>query len=386
MNDVSILFPLPSTADGSSDLLAPSASGARGPLLPSALYSTVGPITGSTPFSPPDGGSFELVAAYADLRVVAMRLDPCFASLAPDPHGVGCTAQLRLILQEVRAPSSGSGAPQAFDSALHVFYSLTRQELLDLGRALVALRVANANGASLGPLAPHPIMVSQGLGGAMTQGVEALILQYAGVQNLIHTAQLSSTLNELGSSWTMSAFDVANAGTTVTAFAIPTLVQDAGAVALQTVSSRVANPGSFSGADFEPATTSADNLTPLDDGMPTALGTSQVQAAFDSLVRIENPRDDSPNTIDCASCHVVTLTEDLVAMPLFSLDDTTSALAFVPDGKTVLAADMIPTAGTGAAESIDIHAFSYIGQSPNINQRVVNETAAVVEYLNDLPQ
>jgi hypothetical protein len=31
---------------------------------------------------------------------------------------------------------------------------------------------------------------------------------------------------------------------------------------------------------------------------------------------------------------------------------------------------------------LNIHVFSYVGTSPTISQRVVNETAAVVEYLN----
>ena len=77
--------------------------------------------------------------------------------------------------------SSDAGAPVAFDSALHVFYNLTRGEFLALfAEALVDLRVANANGEAAGPLAPHPIMARQGLGGSMAKGVEQLILLYAG--------------------------------------------------------------------------------------------------------------------------------------------------------------------------------------------------------------
>ena len=93
MNDVSILFPL---TGAPSSYLAASASGKRGVLLPQALYDHVGHIAGSSgPITPGGGGD----AAYTDLHVVAMRLDPCFASLAPDPHGDGCANQLRLIFQ-----------------------------------------------------------------------------------------------------------------------------------------------------------------------------------------------------------------------------------------------------------------------------------------------
>ena len=63
-------------------------------------------------------------------------------------------------------------------------------------------------------------------------------------------------------------------------------------------------------------------------------------------MRVENPADESPNTIDCASCHFATPTEELVGSPLFSFDDRTSPSSFQPDG--------------------------------------VNESAAIVEYLRNL--
>ena len=44
---------------------------------------------------------------------------------------------------------------------------------------------------------------------------------------------------------------------------------------------------------------------------------------------------------------------------------------------------MTPTFATSPGFSI--HAFSYHRKFPTINQRVVNETAAIVEYLNNLP-
>jgi hypothetical protein len=101
-------------------------------------------------------------------------------------------------------------------------------------------------------------------------------------------------------------------------------------------------------------------------------------------VSIENPRDNSPNTIDCASCHIAASTENLIAKPLLSLDDETSPLAFQPNRAFVSSADMAATFNT-ADEHLDVHAFSYVARSPSISQRVVNETASVVAYLNQLP-
>jgi hypothetical protein len=389
MNDVSVLFPLPSREADIDNLLAPSATGDQGVLLPSALYGSMGSITGSTANTSDTANE---LAAYADLRVVSMRIDPCFASLAPDPHGVGCQAQIRLVFQEV---DWVTGSATAFDSALHAFYDLTRGEFLALAQALVDLRTANANGEASGSLAPHPVMVRQGLGGAMSTGVKRLILQYAGERNLVRLAQLGTQNNELEQMWTMSAFDVGNASAKATPRQIATLAPDAGSTTVEFVgfghgSESGSGVGSGSGANepgasFGPTTASDDNFIPLDDGRPEDLSASTRQAAFDALVRVENPRDNSPNTIDCASCHMATPTEKLIAMPLFSLDDTMSPLAFVPDGTVVTTRDMTASFAMSAGQ-INIHAFSYFGDAPGISQPAVNETAAVVEYLNNLPQ
>ena len=393
MNDVSILFPLPSSTGDIANLLSASSSGPRGTLIPSALYPMVGPISGSTKVATQQGpASVSNIAAYSDLHVVAMRVDPCFASLAPDPHGAGCTAQLRLVFQEVlpaAQESFGGVGPGAstFDSAIHAFYSLTRAELLTLAQALVTLRKANDNGISLGPLAPHPIMVSQGLSGALSKGVQQLILQYAGGQNLTRLTELSNGAQPLTSTdepalWVMSGIDISNAPTgTTSPMVIPTLT---GSSKLQQLDAVLPAPGNFFFANFAPATTSTDDLTPLDHGSAAQLSASARQAAFDALVRIENPALHSSNTIDCGSCHFATPTEAFVAMPVFSLDDTASALAFHPDGTSVTASEMMRTFSTSSIQ-LNIHAISYVGQTPAINQRVVNETASVVEYLNKLP-
>jgi hypothetical protein len=379
MNDVSVLFPLPTTKVDIDNLLTASSTGARGPLVPKNLYASIGPIAGS---SPADAGANERqpsIAEYQSLRVVAMRIDPCFASLTLPQDGVGCDPQLRLIFQELTEPVGAPGV-DAFDSALHAFYSLTRSELLTVAQALVALREANADKVSFGPLAPHPVMVRQGLDGPMSQGVRALILQYAGAQNLVRVAQLN-TFSGIVNTWGFRADDVTSATTAkTTPFVIPTLSPDAGALS-QTVTL------SFNGAPgmFLPPTLSADNLEPLDDSCNSL---SACTPAFNALVRVENPSDHSSNTIDCVSCHSATSIESLIAMPQLALDDRTSPLAFQPTGASVTAADMAPTPGNltvDDAKTANVHAFSYFSTNAGISQRVVNETAAIVQYLNGLP-
>ena len=107
---------------------------------------------------------------------------------------------------------------------------------------------------------------------------------------------------------------------------------------------------------------SHDDYGALDDGDPASLSLPERQAAFDALVRVENPADNSPNTFDRASCHLATPTEKLVAMPLFSLDDTTSPLAFQPDGTYVTHGDLAPTFQNQPTNlgPINLHAFSLL--------------------------
>jgi hypothetical protein len=391
MNDVSILFPLPANAADPDKLLLPSAVGDQGVLVPSALYASAGPITGTTLA---DDAGDEVFAAYADLRLIALRIDPCFASLAPDPHGEGCTAQIRLVFQEV-GWDTVNAVPVVFDSALHVFYELTRGQFLAMAQALVALRVANSDGADpRGPLATHPIMVRQGLGGPMSTGVEQLVLQYAGEKNLVRLAELSFLGPGFqGELWNMSAFDVGRGATVATPRAVPTLnTEDGGpssSIFVQGVGGLV-NPPPMDGGHsslsvfYADPKTSGDSFIPL-YFEPMSLSMSAAETAFEALVRVENPKDNSANTVDCGSCHLATPIEKFNTLPFFGLDDTTSPLAFQPDGTSVTQADIVATFSTNDAQ-LDLHAFSYFGTSPAISQRTVDETASVVEYLNDLAQ
>ena len=64
-----------------------------------------------------------------------------------------------------------------------LFYSLTRDELLGAVAEIAQLREAAAIPGARGPLAPHPIMAAQGLGGAFSKAVQALVLRHAGETN-----------------------------------------------------------------------------------------------------------------------------------------------------------------------------------------------------------
>ncbi|HTJ45304.1 MAG TPA: hypothetical protein VL463_24525 [Kofleriaceae bacterium] len=357
MNDVSILFPLNGAA---STYLAASDAGARGVLLPPALYDAVGHLSGSTG-SPPPGGIAD--AVYGDLHVVAIRIDPCF--------GNACDDQLRLVFQEVK--DDGSGGATTFDSGLHAFYRISREDVVTIAHAIGSLRASNSSGERLGGLAPHPILVTQGMNGAFADGLRTIVLRYAGASNLVRVTKMSAT--QVGFSWEFSGFDVSDANAPhFTPMVIPTLAGAEG----QNFFRGFAND-TIDG-QFNPATTSADDLTGLaDETHAQSMSPSDRAKAFAALVRIDHPAHDSPDTIDCASCHLATPISKLVA-PRFGLDEAHADGVFEADGVHVLPSELGATFDPSGP--FNLHAFSYVDRSPAINQRTVNETAAVVELLS----
>jgi hypothetical protein len=366
LNDVSVLFPLPKTeAERSKGLLSVSAKGARGVLLPSALYDGVSHILGSSGTGNAIGG--DQTADYANLRVVGMRIDPCFASLEPPVDGLDCENQLRLVVQEAQVGKT-------YDSALHLFYSISRAEVLELVASIGGLRQTLEPGKRLGKLQPHPIMVTQGLEGVMAAGVRAAIMAHAGEQNLIRITRMSA---QQGPFWKFSGFDV-NAGK-LTPMHIPTLPsgddteqmlnRDFGDLPLAEPN---AMPASGSEDDF---------LTLFSPKNAQALSEADQAAKFASLLRVENPAHHSPNTVDCVTCHAATPVTKLVAEPTLGLSAEGLAEQFLPDPRLVPAAELEATF-EDEEPLTNIHAFSYTGTNVGINQRTVNESAAVVEYLS----
>jgi hypothetical protein len=366
INDVSLLFPLPTTlAERDGNMLAASSVGPRGALLPGSAYDAVGRIIALSQEAP-----------IESLRVVAMRLDPCFAVLAPSLTGDGCEAQLRLVMQPISEFASSTGAHPAFDASVHTFYRLTRPEVYALKDALVALRLASSGGEHLGPLAPHPLLVAQGLGGAYATGLRTLIVGAAGASNLSRIATMSST----GSAeWRFKIFDVDSTTGQVSPREIATL--PAGTSTQSIVAFNINAPD----ASFNPPSASPDEFSELASTTNAAsLTLAARHAQFEGLVRTENPRRTTPETVACASCHFAMTVKKRIAEPQYGLLDSAATDAFRLDPQLALVIDVRPRF---AVQSVDfnVHAFSYNGNDAAIVQRTVNESAAIVEYFARSP-
>lgn len=319
-NDVSILYPLANAT------LGPDSAGNGGALLPADIYArgvgTVGP--GGTP-----------IVDRSKLRLVALRFDPCFASLTPIAETTDCQNQVRLVFQ----PLSAVGAE---DSAVHAFYSLSREELIATVREVIAIR----GDAQLGQLAVHPLLKQASLATAMN----AIVLRHAGAANLTRFTTFSSS--GLGTAWNFRGFDVANGQPTP--MVIPTLPPNTTTVAFFRGFVKNALDG-----NFEPPTSSPDNEQLFASNADAKRASvAQRQAAFQALEDIEDPTKNSPNTIDCASCHA--------AQPL----------------RTIVASQFGLAKAAPNLDDVDVHMFSYKGTTPSIHQRTISETTAIAAFLS----
>ena len=380
MNDVSTLFPLPTDAASHDAFLSASDSGRGGVLLPENLIQKISPP------NPPAGcaGCDGNLLKYDDLRVVGFRLDPCFAELdavAADQAGT-CVNQVRLIFQSFGSLVPGNGhAPtevttySANDAAIHALYVVTRQELIDLIEAVVSLRKANQGTIIMAELAPHPVIASQGMTGPFASGLKELLQTYVGQQNLVRLTRFTQNTG-VGPKWTFDGFDVH--GDDLVNLSIVSNLSTIPAGTSSQIFFGGFGPVTMMHGSFTPAM--ADGLALLSDvGSTSAASAGARQSAYNVTLKVENPHFATANSVDCASCHVAGAFRRNTELT-YPLSPMGNVNAFQPD-PAITAAEMRQTTSFDAG-FVNLHAFSYFDFTPGINFRVINETAAVVAFVN----
>jgi hypothetical protein len=370
VNDVSLLVPLAkSRAAFDRGYLVPTSRARGGELLPKAIYERA--------FGPPGTlqiGGTPPAPALSGLRLVAFRFDPCFAHRGEIRNAAACKNQIRLVFQTV---SFEGGRAMAADDAVHAFYALSREELTSGVQSMIDLRRRVARDRRLGPLAPHPLLrtANGDLDVAVAAEVNALVASLAGAENLVQFTQFAPS--GLDTTWNFSGFDVEKDEI----MPIPTLpAGDDAHVAFFAGFT----PGQLEGDPaFVPASTAgpSDNLQVLGNrATATAAGAEARRRAFAALLRLEHPDHHTPDTIDCASCHAAEPVRALVGDKHFASDMAAAGRGFSPNPRYVPAADVAQPAQPDSG--VNVHMFSYKGTVPSVHRRTVNESAAIVAYLN----
>lgn len=346
LNDVTFLFPLPSSFAARENLLAMNSEGRGGALLPAAVHASIPGPLGDIAGDPID-------ATVEEARVVAARIDPCF----PGP-GSTCRKQLRLVAQPIREEGS---AAMAIDASIHLFYDLDDVAFDGLVEGIWHLK-QQVGSKTCGALDVHPVMSGQGLTGPYASELKTLITRAAGAETLSRVAVMQ--LTRAGSIWKFFGFDVVNGGLEATP--VPRL----GAAVEQ----------SFLDPDVP---TEAESITPVPPGsqLPLLLASTnigsltneQIQPAVDEAFAIENPRIESPATADCVSCHVA----DRARRRADRLRNVTHT-----SGNQYSNASFPLTVPQGRLGIEVQRALGYFGREVSVNQRVVNESAEVADVLN----
>lgn len=179
MNDATVIYPLPQSQEGVEQMLAPQDSGKGGPLLPQRFWQRLPAIN--------QGES--LTRTYRNLRVVAVRFDPCFKVEGE------CRAQVRLVWQPIDQAGYGSTSPQGLetkDAAVHSFHTLGAAAFRQMIAEYDMLSRGPAETYGDAPLQVHPVMRQQGLEGRFALGLRRLLLKYCGEANLWRVTSMSS--------------------------------------------------------------------------------------------------------------------------------------------------------------------------------------------------
>jgi hypothetical protein len=359
MNDVTLIYPLPFHAQETVSLISPQAQGLGGPLLPQRHFARLPAIN--------QGEARHLT--YQTLRVVAVRLDPCF------PFKGQCLPQIRLVWQPLKPSSYGSstrpGVLEAKDAAIHSLYTLDPDTFRSMLDDYDALRRAHGMDLSGMPLQVHPVLRQQGFDGDFAKGLKALLAKYAGERNLWRVTAMSTFVG--GDQWAFQGFNVRD--NDLQEIAIP---RTQGATQ-QRFSLSSLSKDSYRNAKLSPLPSGVDNLQLLlnDSRALRAGGAPLVRELGVSVARIENPDIHTPESMDCVSCHAAQ-TAGLVLFNRFPWlrQDAHQGEVDFRDPQS------LPAAGPRQANTQILRALGYFERQLVMSRRVINETAKVVESLN----
>lgn len=343
VNDVAVLFPIPSDGDFSPLL----------PLSEQLSSTTFTRLVAATPDALSGDPTMEVRAFPLERwHVIALVLDPCARG-----HAAGaCVPELRLVAQP---DTTFAGAPALADHAIHLTYRFDDVAF----DALVAdwLRVRATAGESVAgaPLGVHPVLARQGLDGALASALNELIRSHATPARL---AVVAATFAD-GFTW----------------FFLRHLTSTGAIDPSLPCAGRANVAFSFLGAfsEIAPTPTCPVHAGLLVAGFETASASSQ-EAAIASGLRISNPSLVGSDETDCASCHVAS--RRLVAhrgLPFLFAEDGRPERFLAPDGVTMDFVETTHEVSTG----YPVRAFGYERAAPSFTPRMLAVAARAVEVL-----
>lgn len=348
LNDVSILLPLPKA--GQQDLLlGPNSSGRYGPLLPEEVYRNLPRlIVGS-----------DRREVLGILRVVALRIDPCFR----ERNGpTACRPQIRMVWQPVMA--TGSKTLTA-DAAVHTFYDLDGADWSALIKDLTPL-AGTQNTESLNV---HPRILAEGLSGAHWSRLKVILLRYAGAETLSRATAMS--VDTMSSVWAFTGINIENG--VMSRIPIPRAHHF-----VQAVFADISDLSELS-LDIRPipdAPSSWINLARNSRGLEGRMSEAPVREGLLESLRLENPALEDTGSVDCVSCHIAQTVRFWGERQLPNWNWSLEAEAYRQTGLEDLRNNSVQPGLVNR-----LRAFGYFNDDPAISQRLIHESAEVLNYV-----
>ena len=288
---------------------------------------------------------------YEKLRVTSLRLDPCIDGF--DPHAATCLRGLRLVLQPIWPLGSDF---DVIDASVHVFYELSPTEWTGFLDRYASIRTEDLSEL---PLGVHPVL-SNDMEGPFATALRDLVTEFATSERMVRMTLMAT--GRSGNNWFWAGFDrdgnAWNKMELLNGFEEDSFTQF-GRDAFMSPPSPVHG--------FPSELLHNESLDVLSD--------AEVEAALQRVYEIENPTMTNATNVPCAACHIADETRGHV-LERRGLMEMDVVERYANSNFDLNAPKSDENIGK------NMHAFSYFRQdAPTVSQRVVNESAEVVEAL-----
>ncbi len=348
--EVSILFPLPAGHDD-NHLLSINSEGTWGNLIPQHFIEILPPL------DPHQNQELTI----QELRVVSIRLDPCFPAATAVEK---CTSQIRMIWQPIL--TADNEKTKTLDESIHTFYQLPPEEFNQLLSKMKALRTNGfVEGSALGV---HPIIQQQGLLGSYFRELKKIILASTGSERLIKMTFMILAGEGI---WEFGGFDL------IAGQAQPIVIPRIGSTKESFYNGSKTNLDFFDGGPVPaPAGPDIFNILITQSSDVSSKNEQEIIHSVIGAAKVENPNIHNPHTIDCVSCHIAQAARiwSINHLPALTLDHYIDSVSFKSEYNLI-------NLTANPEKTTMLRSFGYDGSSAFVNQRVINETAAVLEYL-----
>jgi hypothetical protein len=344
LNDVSYLFPLPTSATDANYLKAKD-------FVPYPWFTTnLADADGfpfaldSTQLSTSTIDQFRSIASagFNSIRLLAVRIDPCFRDLYSDP----CRPQIRAIWQPV------DGSFSTVDASMHTFYDFNKEEFQNIANQLQQLKTKYGVVTQGLPLQIHPGFKQSGF----SKDFFALLKTFLRQDHLTRIAFMKLLGAEF--QWRFQGFNVKDGKLVPIEIPLHSDVQQTFAV---------------HGGGIPPGTLelSSEDLSRVQNGEDLN------KVLLDYALRIENPRINIPGVTDCLSCHAAGGVKGSAAAALQLNPIPTVAAVVGLIGKYNL-----QNVTNDREDPIHFRGFGFVFGNASISDRVIIESAMVADLMN----